>query len=44
MSLNERTHFVSVVNGAMGHFHRGDHFMESIDRPVRFVPDLWLSA
>jgi len=38
--LDEKAHFTPVVDGSRGHLHRGDHFMEPINRPVRFVPEL----
>src|SRR5208282_1113980 len=44
MPLDERAHFVSVVDGAGGYLHGGNDFMEPIDRPVSLVPELCLTS
>src|SRR5208283_1017602 len=43
VSLDESTHFMPVIDNTGGHLHRGDHFVESINRPVSFVPELCLT-
>jgi len=40
MGINEGRHSTCLTDCAGGCFYRGDDFVKSIDRPVRFVSEL----